>query len=73
MNREIDIKNREQAVSICRLATKTPYEVWLSAGNALVNAGSMLSMLTMVGKRARVVAEDENKADRFTQQVLELA
>ena len=40
MNREIDIKNREQAVNICRLATKTPYEVWLSAGNALVNAGA---------------------------------
>ena len=73
MTREIDIRDREQAVNICRLATKTPYEVWLSAGNALVNAGSMLSMLTMVGKRARVVAEDENKADRFTQQVLELA
>jgi len=73
MTREIDIRDREQAVNICRLATKTPYEVWLSAGNALVNAGSMLSMLTMVGKRACVVAEDENKADRFTQQVLELA
>jgi len=73
MNREIDIKNREQAVNICRLATKTPYEVWLSAGNALVNAGSMLSMLTMVGKKVCVVADDEGNADRFAQQILELA
>ena len=73
MNREIIIKNREQAVNICRLATKTPYEVWLSAGTALVNAGSMLSMLTMVGKRACVVADDENNADRFVRQILEQA
>ena len=73
MNREIDIKNREQAVNICRLATKSPYEVWLSAGNALVNAGSMLSMLTMVGKKVCVVADDEGNADRFAQQILELA
>lgn len=73
MSREIDIKNREQAVNICRLACKTPYEVWLSAGTALVNAGSMLSMLTMVGKKACVVADDETNADRFAQQILELA
>lgn len=73
MKREIDIKNREQAVNICRLATKTPYQVWLSAGTALVNAGSMLSMLTMVGKKACVVAEDETHADQFARAVLELA
>ena len=73
MNREIDIKNREQAVNICRLATKTPYEVWLRAGTALVNAGSMLSMLTMVGKKACVEADNEGNAESFARQILELA
>ncbi len=73
MNREIDIKDREQAINICRLATKTPYEVWLRAGTVLVNAGSMLSMLTMVGKKACVEADDESNAVCFAQQVLEMA
>ena len=73
MDREIDIKNREQAVNICRLACKTPYEVWLSAGTALVNAGSMLSMLTMVGKKARIVADDDMNASSFAKLVHEMA
>ena len=73
MDREIDIKNREQAVNICRLACKTPYEVWLSEGTALVNAGSMLSMLTMVGKKARIVADDDMNANSFAKLVHEMA
>ena len=73
MNREIDIKDREQAINICRLATKTPYEVWLRAGTVLVNAGSMLSMLTMVGKTVSVVTKNDNDADRFTQLIHEMA
>ena len=73
MNREIDIKSREQAINICKLACKTPYEIWLSAGTTLVNAGSMLSMLTMVGKKASVVAENESNAVSFTQLIHEMA
>ncbi len=73
MHREIDIKSREQAINICKLAGKASYEVWLSAGSVLVNAGSMLSMLTMVGKTVSVVAEDEGNALHFTQLVHEMA
>ena len=73
MNREIDIKNREHAINICKLAGKSTYEVWLSAGTTLVNAASMLSMLTMVGKTASVVARDDNDAQRFTQLIREMA
>jgi hypothetical protein len=73
MHREIDIKSREQAINICKLAGKSSYEVWLSAGTVLVNAASMLSMLTMVGKTVSVVAKDDTDAQRFTQLVHEMA
>ena len=73
MNREIAIKNREHAINICKLAGKASYEVWLSAGTTLVNAASMLSMLTMVGKRASVVAKKESDAMQFSQLIHEMA
>ena len=73
MNREIGITSREHAINICKLAGKSPYEVWLSAGTVLVNAASMLSMLTMVGKTVSVVTKNDNDADCFTQLIHEMA
>nr|WP_325299371.1 hypothetical protein [uncultured Dysosmobacter sp.] len=59
MTREIDIKSREQAEKIAKLACKAPYEVWVSTETVMLDARSLLGLLALVGKKAHVVAEDD--------------
>ena len=58
MNRMIEIKTPEQAEKINLLASKAPYEVWLSTDTVMLDARSLLGLLSLVGQRVRVVAED---------------
>ena len=58
MTREIDIKSKEQVDRINRLACEAPYEVWLSTDTVMLDARSLLGLYALVGKRARVVTED---------------
>lgn len=59
MVREIDIKSEEQVNRINRLACEAPYEVWLSTDTVMLDARSLLGLYALVGKRARVVTEDD--------------
>lgn len=59
MNRTIDITSPEQLEKISRLACKAPYEVWLSTGTVMLDARSLLGLMTLLGKRVHVVAEDD--------------
>ncbi len=59
MVREIEIKDRSQIEKINRLACDTPYEVWLSSGAIMLDARSLLGLFALVGKKVRVVAEDD--------------
>ena len=59
MTREIDIKSKEQVDRINRLACEAPYEVWLSTDTVMLDARSLLGLYALVGKRARVVTEDD--------------
>ena len=58
MTRTIDITSNSQVERINELACETPYEVWLSAGTVMLDARSFLGLLSLVGKRAQVVVED---------------
>ena len=58
MNRLIEIKTPEQAEKINLLASKAPYEVWLSTDTVMLDARSLLGLMALVGKRVHVVAED---------------
>lgn len=58
MVREIEIKSGDQVEKINRLACKAPYEVWLSTDTVMLDARSLLGLFALIGKRARVVAED---------------
>ena len=58
MNKTIDITSPEQLEKINRLACKAPYEVWLSAGTVMLDARSLLGLMTLLGKRVHVVVED---------------
>lgn len=58
MVRPIEIKTREQAEKINAIASKAPYEVWLSTPTVMLDARSLLSVLSLVGTKAKVVAED---------------
>ena len=59
MTRDIDIKSEEQVVRINRLACAAPYEVWLSTDTVMLDARSLLGLFALVGRRARVVVEDD--------------
>ena len=59
MTKVIDIKTKDQAVKISELASEAPYEVWLSTDTVMLDARSLLGILSLVGKRAKVVAEDD--------------
>lgn len=58
MIQEIEIKDGAQIEKINQLACKAPYEIWLSTDTVMLDARSLLGLFALVGKRARVVAED---------------
>ncbi len=58
MTREIDIRSKEQAEKISRLASEAPYGVWVSTETVMLDARSLLGLLALVGRKAHVVAED---------------
>ena len=59
MLKEIEIKNEAQVEQINRLACKAPYEVWISSGDIMLDARSLLGLFALVGRKAQVVVEDD--------------
>ena len=58
MTKSINITSNRQVERISELASKAPYEVWLSDGTVMLDARSLLGLFALVGKRVNVVAED---------------
>ena len=73
MVKEIEIKNKEQVAKINALATHAPYEVWLSDSTMMLDARSLLGLFALVGKKARVVAEDTVDPKAFAKLVNKMA
>ena len=73
MIKEIEIKNEEQVEKINRLACRAPYEVWLSSGSVMLDARSLLGLYALVGKRAKVVTEDNVDPRQLTRLVSKMA
>ena len=73
MTKVIDIKSKEQVRKISELACKAPYEVWLDDGTVMLDARSLLGILSLVGKRASVVAEDDVNPHSFSKLVDKMA
>ena len=73
MTKVIDIKTKEQAEKISDLASKAPYEVWLSTDTVMLAARSLLGIRSLVGKRASVVAEDNVNPRSFSKLVDKMA
>ena len=73
MTKVIDIKTKDQAMKISELASQAPYEVWLSTDTVMLDARSLLGILSLVGKRASVVAEDDVNPQSFSKLVDKMA
>lgn len=73
MIKEIVIKDEAQVERINRLASRVPYEVWLSSETVMLDARSLLGLFALVGKRARVVAEDDVDPRAFGKLVSKMA
>ena len=73
MFKEIEIKNEAQVEKINKLACDAPYEVWLSAGNVMLDARSLLGLFALVGKKASVVVEDDVVPAAFDRLVAKMA
>lgn len=73
MVKEIMIKDKEQVAKINELATRAPYEVWLSDNTVMLDARSLLGMFALVGKKACVVAEDTVDPKAFARLVNKMA
>lgn len=73
MVREIEVKDREQVEKISRLASKTPYGIWLSCGSIMLDARSLLGLFALVGKKVSVVAEDDVDVEVFGELVSKMA
>ena len=65
MTKTIDITSRDQVRRISELASRMPYEVWLSTDTVMLDARSLLGLYALVGKKARVVAEDDVNPHMF--------
>ena len=69
MTKTIDITSRDQVRRISELASRMPYEVWLSTDTVMLDARSLLGLYALVGKKARVVAEDDVNPRAFAKLV----
>ena len=73
MTKTIDITSRDQVRRISALASRMPYEVWLSTDTVMLDARSLLGLYALVGKKARVVAEDDVNPRSFSRLVEKMA
>lgn len=73
MLKEIEIKNEAQVEQINRLACKAPYEVWISSGDTMLDARSLLGLFALVGRKAQVVVEDDVAPRAFDKLVAKMA
>lgn len=73
MTKTIDITSRDQVRRISELASRMPYEVWLSTDTVMLDARSLLGLYALVGKKARVVAEDDVNPRSFIRLVEKMA
>lgn len=65
MIKEIEIKDQAQVQKINRLASSAPYDVWLHSETVMLDARSLLGLYALIGKRVRVVAEDNVDPKQF--------
>lgn len=65
MMKELDIKNADQVRRISDLASEAPYEVWLGTDIVMLDARSLLGLYALVGKKVKVVAEDDVDPKQF--------
>ena len=73
MTKEIEIKNEAQVRKINQLASKAPYEVWLSNGTLMLDARSLLGLYALIGQRVNVVAEDSVNPKSLNRLVAQMA
>ena len=73
MTKTIDITSRDQVRRISELASRMPYEVRLSTDTVMLDARSLLGLYALVGKKARVVAEDDVNPRSFSRLVEKMA
>ncbi|MCQ2447290.1 MAG: hypothetical protein MJ073_00075 [Oscillibacter sp.] len=73
MTKVIEIKDKAQVERINELASKAPYEVWLSTDTVMLDARSLLGLFALVGQKAHVVAEDNVDARQFSKLVEKMA
>jgi len=73
MVKEIEIKDAPQVERINKLASEAPYEVWLSSDVVMLDARSLLGLYALVGKKVKVVAEDDVDPKRFVRLVDRMA
>ena len=73
MVKEITIKDKEQVEKINKLATRAPYEVWVSDSTMMLDARSLLGLVALIGKKACVVAEDSVDPKAFARLVNKMA
>ena len=73
MVKSLEIKSKEQVQKINDLACKAPYEVWLSTDTVMLDARSLLGLMSLIGQRVHVVAEDYVNPRSFGKLVQKMA
>ena len=73
MTKTIEITSKSQVERINQLASEVPYEVWLSTDTVMLDARSLLGLFSLVGKKARVVVEDNVDPKAFGKLVDKMA
>ena len=73
MTKTIEITSKSQVEKINQLASKAPYEVWLSTDTVMLDARSLLGLFALVGKKARVVVADNVNPKAFGKLVDKMA
>ena len=65
MNCEINITSKDQIERISRLASREPYDVYLSTDTVILDARSLVGLFALVGKRVHMVAGDRVDPQAF--------
>ncbi len=65
MVKSVYLEDKDRVKKISELASKEPYDIWVSGSTTILNAKSILGLFALIGQKVNIVAEDNVDPYRF--------
>jgi hypothetical protein len=63
----VTLTTRDQVTKLNTVASEQDFDIYIHCGNMMIDAKSLLGLLTLIGREGYIVAPDHIKPDNFVQ------